>query len=150
MVKMKFFSADDDFYAICEFMAYFFSCIDCASDFGLMSGIFDQNDNPQPRSKFIKPPGDENYTLILWRFHNTVNAKIYKKFDKFGDQSKFSKQQYPADLNEVQDEPQDSISMFDKENARKWHFWPLTKKYSRETIASVNEVLIEKYGELSS
>ena len=131
-------------------MAYFFSCIDCASDFGLMSGIFDQNDNSQSRLKFIKPPTEENCALALWRFHNTVNAKIHEKFDKFGDQSKFSKQQYPAELTEVQDKPQESISMFDKENARKWHFWQLTKKYTRETLTSVNEVLVEKYGELTS
>ena len=131
-------------------MAYFFSCIDCASDFGLMSGIFDENDNAQPRSKFIKPSAEENYALTLWRFHNTVNAKIHEKFDKFGDQSKFSKQQYPADLIEVQDEPQESISMFDKENARKWHFWPLTKTYSPKTLADVNQVLLQRYGELTS
>ena len=131
-------------------MAYFFSCIDCASDFGLMSGIFDQNDNALPRSEFIRPSTEENYALTLWRFHNTVNAKIHGKFDKFGDQSKFSKRQYPDHLPEINEEPDESISLFDKENARKWHFWPLTKTYSRDVLANVNDFLLEKYAELSS
>ena len=144
-----FFRVNDDFYGICDFMAHFFSCIDCASDFGLMSGIFDQNDNVLPRSEFIKPVAGENYALILWRFHNTVNAKIHGKFDKFGDQSKFSKRQYPDHLTEVQNKPKESISLLDKENARKWHFWPLTKSYSDAKLSNVNANLLQVYGELS-
>jgi len=140
--------ANNQFYTLCLFMSHFFCCSECCAHFGLMTNIFNEKEKIQDRQNFIQPKNNENFKLLMWRLHNTVNSRhLDRALDKFGNQDVFPKVQFPAGFDLDDNSTVDSGPKLNSDGkiSIKEHFWPLYRDLPANQLNQIDDHIFNLY-----